>query len=122
MSRSRSSRGSPPGRSSLGGSQVRSRIVDSTPTAQGPPSTTPLIRPSISSSTSWAVVQLGRPERLALGAAMGMPASRMIASVTGWLGQRTATVSSPAVVSSGMMGRRFRIIVSGPGQNFLAST
>ena len=50
-----------------------------------------------------------------------MPASRMIASVTGWLGQRTATVSSPAVVSSGMMGRRFRIIVRGPGQNFRAS-
>ena len=67
-------------------------------------------------------MQLGRPERLALGAAMGMPASRMIASVTGWLGQRTATVSSPAVVSSGMMGRRFRIIVRGPGQNFRAST
>ena len=80
------------------------------------------MRPSMSSSTSCAVVQLGRPDRLALGAAMGTPASRMMASVTGWLGQRTATVSSPAVVSSGMMGRRFRIMVSGPGQNFLAST
>ena len=46
-------------------------------------------------------MQLGRPEVLALGAAMASPASRMMARVTGWLGQRTPTVFSPAVVSLG---------------------
>ena len=98
-------------------------MVDSTPTVQGPPSTTPSILPSISSSTSWAVVQLGRPEVLALGAATGMPASRMMARVTGWLGQRMATVSSPAVITEGTTSvRHFKIIVRGPGQNFRAST
>ena len=58
-------------------------------------------RPPTSSITSWAEVQLGRPEVLALGAAMASPASRMMARVTGWLGQRTPTVFSPAVVSLG---------------------
>mgnify|MGYP004690774005 CR=1 FL=1 len=57
-------------------------MVDSTPTWQGPPSTTASIFPSISSMQSAAQVQLGRPEVLALGAAMGTPASRMMASVT----------------------------------------
>ena len=37
---------------------------------------------------SSAVVQLGRPERLALGAATGTPAAAMIALVTAWSGQR----------------------------------
>ena len=53
---------------------------------------------------------------------MGTPASRMMASVTGWFGQRMATVSSPAVVSSGTTLLRLRIMVRGPGQNFRAST
>ena len=97
-------------------------MVDSTPTTQGPPSTTPSILPSMSSMTSAALVQLGRPERLALGAATGTPASRRMAKVTGWLGQRTATVSSPAVVASGTSSLRFKMMVSGPGQNFRAST
>ena len=97
-------------------------MVDSTPTAQGPPSTMPSIFPFISSSTSAAQVQLGRPEVLALGAATGTPASRMTASVTAWSGQRTPTVSSPAVVSLGTTGFRFRIMVKGPGQNRRASS
>ena len=91
------SSGMPPGRRRTGCFPVRSRMVDSTPRLQGPPSTRPLILPSMSSMTSWAVVQLGRPDTLALGAAMGTPASRIIARATGWLGHRTATVSSPAV-------------------------
>ena len=45
----------------------------------------------------------------------------MMASVTGWAGQRTPTVSSPAVVASGTTGLRLRIMVSGPGQKFRAS-
>ena len=97
-------------------------MVDSTPTVQGPPSTMPSMRPSMSSMTSWARVQLGRPERLALGAAIGTPASRMMAVATGWSGQRMATVSSPAVVASGTMGLRRRIIVRGPGQKRRASS
>ena len=115
-----SSTGSPPGRRSRGGSCVRSSTVDSTPTAQLPPSMIMSIRPPTSSSTSWAEVQLGRPEVLALGAAMAIPASRIMARVTGWLGQRTPTVSRPAVVSSGTVGWRFKTMVSGPGQNFRA--
>ena len=75
----------------------------------------------MSSITSAAVVQLGRPEVLALGAATGTPASRMMDSVTWWSGHRTPTVSSPAVVASGTMGFRFRIMVRGPGQNCWAS-
>ena len=35
---------------------------------------------------------------------------------TGWLGSRTATVSSPAVTASLISGRRGSTIVSGPGQ------
>ena len=57
-------------------------MVDSTPTAQGPPSTIPSIFPSISSSTCRAVVQLGRPERLAEGAATGTSAARRMARIT----------------------------------------
>ena len=53
---------------------------------------------------------------------MGTPASLSMASVTGCSGQRTPTVESPAVVTSGTMGLRGRIIVSGPGQKRRAST
>ena len=69
----------------------------------------------------WAVVGLGRPDVLPLGAAMGTPAASMMASVTGWFGQRTPTVSSPPVVRRGTISRRGRIMVSGPGQKFSAS-
>ena len=92
-------------------------MVDSTPTAHGPPSTMPSILPSISSAMWPAVVGLGRPEVLPLGAATGTPAASMMARVTGWSGQRTPTVSSPPVVCRGTFSRRGRIMVSGPGQN-----
>ena len=97
-------------------------MVDSTPTWQGPPSTMPSIRPSMSSAMCRAQVGLGRPDRLPLGAATGTPASRMIANVTGWSGQRTPTVSSPAVTALGTLARRRRIMVRGPGQNRSASS
>ena len=63
----------------------------------------------------------GLPERLAEGAAMGTPASRMISRVTAVRGQRMATVSSPAVVRAGTMGRTGSTMVSGPGQKASAS-
>ena len=91
-------------------------MVDSTPTRQGPPSTMASIRPSISCSTCWAVVVEGLPERLAEGAAMGTPESRMISRVASFAGQRTPTVSSPAVVVFGTISRTGRIMVRGPGQ------
>ena len=58
-------------------------MVDSTPTVQGPPSTMPSILPSMSSIMWAAVVGLGRPEVLPLGAAMGTSAASMMARVTG---------------------------------------
>ena len=92
-------------------------MVDSTPTAQGPPSTMPSILPSMSSSMSAMLVGLGRPEVLPEGAATGTPAAAIMARHTGWAGQRMPTVSSPAVTASGTMGLCLRIMVSGPGQN-----
>ena len=95
-------------------------MVDSTPTRQAPPSTMPSIFPSMSSSISDALVGLGRPEVLPLGAATGTPASRMMARVTAWSGQRTPTVDRPPVVRPGTMSFPGRIMVRGPGQNFSA--
>ena len=74
------------------------------------------IGPSISSSMWAAVVGLGRPEVLPLGAATGTPDASMMARVTGLSGQRTPTVSSPPVVRRGTLSRRGRIMVRGPGQ------
>ena len=91
-------------------------MVDSTPTAQGPPSTTASILPSMSSSIWAAVVGLGRPEVFPEGAATGTWATRRMARHTGWAGQRIPTVSSPAVTTSGTRGFRRKIMVSGPGQ------
>ena len=110
------SRVTPPGRSSRGGVQVRSMMVDSTPTVQGPPSTMASIFPSMSSHMWAAVVGLGRPEVFPEGAATGMSAASRMARHTGWEGQRIPTVSSPAVTTSGTTSRRGRIMVSGPGQ------
>ena len=70
----------------------------------------------MSSNTSRAVVGLGRPERLALGAAMGRPAASMSARATGCAGMRTATVASPAVTRRGTFSLFGKISVSGPGQ------
>ena len=77
-----SSSGSPPGRSRRGRSSASVITVLSTPTPHAPPSNTAAILPSMSSRTCAAVVQLGRPEVLALGAATGTPEAAMMARVT----------------------------------------
>ena len=74
------------------------------------------MRPSRSAFTCWAVVGLGRPDKLALGAAMGTPAARIRARAVLWSGMRTATVGSPAATWSGTRLLRLKIRVRGPGQ------
>ena len=59
---------------------------------------------------------LGAPEMLALGAAMASPDSLMSSRAVLFAGIRTATVESPAVVSSGTSLDFGRISVRGPGQ------
>ena len=68
-----------------------------------------------------AIVGDGLPDVLALGAAINPPPSLIIAAAILLLGIRTATVSSPPVVSSGIRSDLLRIIVSGPGQKAFAS-
>ncbi len=60
-------------------------------------------------------------KRLALGAAMGTPASSNNASAQGFAGTRRPTVGSPAVTMSGIMLCFGSTSVSGPGQNLRAS-
>ena len=67
------------------------------------------------------MVGLGRPDRLAEGAAKGTPAASITARAVGWEGQRTATVSSPPLVVRGTRSDLGRIMVRGPGQNTAAS-
>jgi len=97
--------------------------VDSSPTRQGPPSSAALAKPPVSSKASANAVGLGRPERLAEGAATGRPKAASTAWASGWSGARTATVSSPARARShtaavSVIGATS---VSGPGQNASAS-
>ena len=92
-------------------------IVDSSPCWVRPASMINSIRPLSSASTCCAVVGLMRPNRFALGAAIGFPSSEMISAKTGCELIRTATVSSPAVTISGTIDRRSKTSVSGPGQN-----
>jgi len=111
----------PPGRRMVGTAPDRSSTVLSTPTVVEPPSMTRSMRPSRSCSTWAACVGLGREKRFALGAAIGMPAAASSARATGCAGTLTATVSSPAVTSSGTERDRGSTSVSGPGQNRKAS-
>ena len=107
-----------PGRSTVGGTVVRSSTVDSTPTSIGPPSSTMSMRPFRSSSTCDARVGLGRENRLALGAAMGSRAAARSACATGWAGILIATVSSPAVTSRGhRCGAAVRRASGAPARN-----
>ena len=80
---------------------VKSTIVDSRPIPTAPPSMIISMASPRSSSTCCAVVGLGLPDVLALGAATYPPAARISAAATGSLGKRTATLSSPPVVSIG---------------------
>ena len=110
-----------PGLSMRGMMSVRSSTVDSMPTSHCSPMMTASMRPSISSRTSSAVVGLGLPERFALGAAIGLPASFMSLLAVGLDGMRIATVSRPPVVISGTMSDFLKTMVSGPGQTFVMS-
>ena len=69
---------------------------------QGPPSNTASMRPFMSFITCSAVVGLGRPERLAEGAAKGTPAAWITWRAAKCWGMRMPTVSSPAEVSAGI--------------------
>ena len=62
--------------------QVASSTVDSSPIRLEPASRIKGMRPRRSLKTCWAVVGLGKPERLALGAATGRSTASMRASAT----------------------------------------
>ena len=63
------------------------------------------------------VVGLGRPLRLALGAATGTPAAEITACATGCAGTRSATVDSPARTAGGTQAGAGTTTVNGPGAN-----
>ena len=105
-----------PGRRIIGGVIETSTMVDSSPHSAAPPSRIMSIFPSRSKATWDALVGLGLPDALALGAAMGRPAARISAMATGCEGKRTATVSSPPVTESGTISVFGKIMVNGPGQ------
>src|SRR5699024_9520692 len=101
---------------STGYSPVQSITVDSTPTFAAPPSNIAAIFPSISSLTCVALVGLGFPDKLALGAATGRLAAISSARAAGWLGIRIPTVSNPAVTKLATVPLLFRTYVIGPGE------
>jgi hypothetical protein len=63
------------------------------------------------------MVGLGREKRLALGAAIGIPAVSINARATRCDGTRNATLGSPAVTRSGTSGFFCNTSVNGPAQN-----
>ena len=75
----------------------------------------------MSSYTCAAVVGLGRPEVLALGAAMGTPLAFISSLAHSFPGRRTPTLSSCAVQSGHTLSPLGSVMVSGPGQNLSAS-
>ncbi len=101
---------STPGRRMAGTGEAKSKTVDSRPARHSPPLIISGILPCISANTCSASVGLGRPERLALGAATGRAASRSSCKAAGWAGIRRPTVFRPPVVTAGSAK------VSGPGQ------
>ena len=119
------------GRSSTGpapwSSRDRSRMVDSMPTSDAPPSSTGM--PAATSSgnsarTCSASVGETCPNLLADGAAtppcpFDLPAAKAASKAwaTGCEGQRRPMLSCPPLTVSAMCGARLRISVSGPGQN-----
>ena len=109
-----------PGLRIIGGVTVISRIVDSTPISTLPPSRIISILPLKSSATCCAVVGLGLPDVLALGADTYPPPARISSRAISSSGIRTATVSRPPVVPSGTFSFLLKIIVSGPGQKCAA--
>ena len=112
------SRVTAPGRSKTGLDPEKSTTVDSIPTVHGPPSSIISTRPPSSLMTCSAWVGLIRPERLALGAAIGRAARANRSCARGCPGTRSAMLSNPAEVSQaiGQSVARLTTILSGPGQ------
>ena len=82
-------------------------MVDSRPIGVGPASRMHAHRiAEIGGDVGGASVGLTWPERLALGAASGLPNAASSACATGCAGTRIATVSSPAVTRSAIAGVR----------------
>src|SRR5690606_37797402 len=107
----------PPGRKRRG-APSRPRMVDSTPTAEAPPSITAAMRPDSPARTWSARVGETLPEGLAEGAANGPPKVLSRARATGWAGTRRATVGKPAVAKGERPepSRKGSTKVRGPGQ------
>src|SRR5207244_2209518 len=105
-----------PWRRTRGGSTVVSRIVEGSPPAVGPPSSTRSIASRKYASTADAVVGGSSPLGLALGAVTGAPRALTRPRATGCGERRTPTVPVPAVTSSGTPGRARRTSVRAPGQ------
>ena len=99
---------------------MKSTIVDSNPIPTCPPSMIISMASPRSSSTCSAIVGLGLPDVLALGAATKPPPAFISSCAILSLGNRTATLSRPPVVSRGTISAFGRIMVSGPGQYFSA--
>ncbi len=117
------STGKPPGRRRQGRSFCRPMMVLSKPTVQWPPVRIASILCPSPWATCSAVVALMRPEGLADGAAMGVPAASMSCLARRASGTRRAMVGSPAVTSGAMGAPGLSGVtrVRGPGQNACAS-
>ena len=98
-------------------------MVDSSPAQVGPSSSISGTAAPRLAATCSARVGLMPFERLALGAARGLPVACRSARIARWSGTRIATVGSPAVTSLaiGAPARSGRTSVSGPGQKAAAS-
>ncbi len=109
----------PPGRRRTGSPPMHLTIVDSMPTAHGPPSSTMATRPESLSRTWLAKVGLIAPEGLALGATIGLPLLAMSVCATSWEGTLSAIEARPAEASidTGQSALRGTTSVKGPGQN-----
>src|ERR1700688_1109453 len=102
-------------------SSVRSMIVEGISRGEAPPSTIMLMRPWSWSRTCSALVHSEAPLRLAGVAVIGMAAAATTASgIFAW-GTRSATLPVFAVTFNGRRDPAFTMMVSGPGQYFLAS-
>src|SRR5207253_5754978 len=98
-----------------------SKTVDSIPTWHCPPSIANCTRPSRLPTTCPTFVGEISFDRFALGPAKGNPHRRITACINGCDGQRTATVSPPAVTSSGIPAAFGKTNVNAPGQYFRAN-
>src|SRR5581483_8526306 len=101
-------------------SSVKSTMVEEISRGDVPPSTMIGTRMPSCSRTAAAVVHSDSPLRLAEVAVIGMAAAFTTSSGSFALGTRRATLPVLAVTLSGSLEPAFTMMVSGPGQNFLA--